>query len=93
MQSDGKQSDDVQAVVNSKFAAFTIDEKLVENLPQFNPVTSAFGNFAATPQAQVLLNKRIGKIDTNQPLLALGETNGIKTGCIYGRRPVALEAF
>lgn len=84
MQSDGKQSDDVQSVVNSKFAAFTIDEKLVENLPQFNPVTSAFGNFAATPQAQVLLNKRIGKIDTNQPLLALGETNGIKTGVFMG---------
>ena len=84
MQSDGKQSDDVQAVVNSKFAAFTMDEKLVENLPQFNPLTSAFGNFAATPQAQVLLNKRIGKIDTNQPLLALGETNGIKTGVFMG---------
>ena len=84
MQSDGKQSDDVQAVVNSKFAAFSMDEKLVENLPQFNPLTSAFGNFAATPQAQVLLNKRIGKIDTNQPLLALGETNGIKTGIFIG---------
>lgn len=84
MQSDGKQSDDVQAVVNSKFAAFSLDEKLVENLPQFNPITSAFGNFAATPQAQVLLNKRIGKIDTNQPLLALGETNGIKTGIFMG---------
>lgn len=84
MQSDGKQSDDVQAVVNSKFAAFSMDEKLVENLPQFNPITSAFGNFAATPQAQVLLNKRIGKIDTNQPLLALGETNGIKTGIFMG---------
>jgi hypothetical protein len=84
MQSDGKQSDDVQAVVNSKFAAFTMDEKLVENLPQFNPLTSAFGNFAATPQAQVLLNKKIGKIDTNQPLLALGETSGIKTGVFMG---------
>ncbi len=84
IQSDGRQSDDVQGKVSSKFAAFNIDTKIAEELPQFNPVTSAFGNFSATPQAQVLLWKRIGKIDTEQPLLAVGETNGIKTGIFLG---------
>ncbi|MBX2891183.1 MAG: hypothetical protein KF734_09675 [Saprospiraceae bacterium] len=84
IQSDGRQSDDVQGKVSSQFASFTLDSKVLTELPKFNPVTSAFGKFAATPQAQVLLWKRIGKIDTEQPLLAFGETNGIKTGIFLG---------
>ncbi len=84
MQSDGRQSDDAQGKVSPQFAAFTLDAKVLEELPRFNPVTSAFGNFAATPQAQVLLRKRIGRIDTEQPLLAFGETNGVKTGIFLG---------
>lgn len=80
MQSDARQSDDVAGIVSPAFAAFNLDPKIAEELPRFNPVTSAFGNFGATQQAQVLLFKRIGKVDTQQPLLAVGETNGIKTG-------------
>lgn len=83
MQSDGKQSDDVQGNVSPKFAAFALSPRVAEELPKFNPVTSAFGNFASTAQAQVLLTKRIGKVDTDQPLLALGETNGVKTGLFF----------
>lgn len=80
LRSDGRQSDDVQAKVSPRFSAFHIDPGAVEALPQFNPVVSAFGAFSATPQAQVILYKRIGKVDTDQPLLAVGETNGVKTG-------------
>ena len=84
MQSDGKQSDDVQGIVSPQFAAFSLNPKVAEELPRFNPVISAFGKFSATPQAQVLLRKRIGKVDTDQPLLAVGEVNGIKTGIFLG---------
>ncbi|MBL7826500.1 MAG: hypothetical protein JNJ57_07715, partial [Saprospiraceae bacterium] len=80
IQSDGRQSDEVQGLVSPQFAAFTLNPKLSEELSRFNPVTSAFGTFSATPQAQVMLYKRIGKVNTQQPLLAIGETNGIKTG-------------
>jgi len=84
VQSDGRQSDDAQGKVSLQFAAFTLDNKVLEELPKFNPVTSAFGTFSATSQAQVLLWKRIGRIDTEQPLLAFGETNGVKTGIFLG---------
>jgi hypothetical protein len=84
VQSDGAQSDDVQGKVSAQFAAFTLNPAVTQELPRFNPLTSAFGNFSATPQAQVLLWKRIGKVDTEQPLLAFGETNGIKTGIFLG---------
>ena len=84
VQSDGRQSDDVQGKVSPQFAAFTLDPLVLSELPKFNPVTSAFGNFSATAQAQVLLWKRIGREDTDQPLLAFGETNGIRTGIFFG---------
>jgi hypothetical protein len=84
LQSDGSQSDEVQGRVSPQFAAFTLSPRVLEELPKFNPMTSAFGNFGATPQAQVLLRKRIGKVDTDQPLLAVGETDGIKTGLLLG---------
>ena len=84
IQSDGKQSDDVQVKISNQFASFTLNSNVLQELPKFNPITSAFGTFAATPQAQVLLWKRIGKVDTDQPLLAFGETNGVKTGIFLG---------
>ncbi len=84
VQSDGRQSDEVQGTVSPQFAAFALSPKVLEELPKFNPLVSAFGNFSATPQAQVLLRKRIGKINTEQPLLAVGETNGIRTGVFLG---------
>lgn len=84
IQSNGLQTDDAQGRVSTQFAGFTLSQRLIEELPKFNPLTSAFGNFAATPQAQVLLHKRIGKVDTEQPLLAFGESNGIKTGILLG---------
>jgi hypothetical protein len=84
MQSVGQQTDDVQGKVSAQFAAFTLDARVGQELPRFNPVTCPFGNFSATPQAQVILWKRIGKVDTEQPLLAVGETNGIKTGLFLG---------
>jgi hypothetical protein len=84
VQSNAQQSDDVQGKISPQFAAFSLSLRVSEELPKFNPVTSAFGNFSATPQAQVLLWKRIGKVDTDQPLLAIGETDGIKTGLFLG---------
>jgi hypothetical protein len=84
IQNVGQQTDDVQGKVSPQFAAFSLDPKVVEELPKFNPVTSAFGSFGATALAQVILWKRIGQVDTDQPLLAVGETNGVKTGVFVG---------
>ena len=84
IQSDGRQSDDVQGKVSPRFATFSLAPRVNDELPKFNPVTSAFGKFEALPGAQVLLYKRIGKVDTDQPLWAIGESQGIKTGIFLG---------
>jgi hypothetical protein len=84
VQSDGQQRDEAQAKVDPGFVAFLLDPRISAELPRFNPITSAFGRFSANPSAQVLLWKRIGKVDTDQPLLTLGEHNGVKTGVLLG---------
>jgi hypothetical protein len=81
---DGKNTNDVQPTVAPNFATFTLDPKVVSELPKFNPALAPFGNFAATPTAQTLLFQRIGKIDTKFPLLAVGDDNGIRTGVFMG---------
>ncbi len=83
-QSDGRQNDDVQGKVAAQFALFTLNPRIADELPKFNPVTSAFGTFSATPAAQMVLKKRIGRVDTDQPLLAVGEQNGVRTGVFLG---------
>ncbi len=83
-QSTGQQTDDVQAKVSPQFAAFTLSPELAAELPKFSPLTSAFGQFSALPQAQVALYKRIGRIDTDQPLLVVGEIDGIRCGVLLG---------
>jgi hypothetical protein len=83
-QSDGQQSDDAQGIVSSKFAAFVLSPRLTEELPKFNPVLTPFGNFAPGAAAQVILYQRIGKVNIDRPLLAVGEVNGIKTGVFVG---------
>ncbi|RME09625.1 MAG: hypothetical protein D6816_04205 [Bacteroidetes bacterium] len=64
---------DVQAAVNDGFNLFTIDEELRKQLPQFNPLVAPFGEFSLKGGASVLLNQRIGKVDTKFPLMAFGQ--------------------
>jgi hypothetical protein len=84
MQGVTQQMDDVQGVVSDQFEAFKLDARTVEYIPRFTPVNSIFGSFTPTAQAQVVLQKRIGRIDTNQPLLLVGENNGTRMGVFLG---------
>jgi hypothetical protein len=77
---DGNNTTEVQANMVGNFKAFTLEQKIVQEIPKFVPLTAPFGEFRAQPNAQVLLYQRIGKVDTKYPLLALGEQNGSKIG-------------
>ncbi len=83
-QSTAQQADDVQAKVSPQFAGFTLSAELASELPKFSPLTSAFGTFSPMPSAQVVLWKRIGRIDTDQPLLVVGEVDGARCGVLLG---------
>ncbi len=79
---DGRNTNEVQARVAPQFNLFNIEERVVNNLPNFAPLTAPFGEFQASPNASVMLYQRIGKVDTRYPLLVLGSDNGTKTGVL-----------
>ena len=82
LKSDGRNSNDVQAKVAANFSLFTLDERITSELPKFAPLTAPFGEFTDNANTQVLLYQRIGKIDTQYPLLLFGEQINIKMGVL-----------
>ncbi|MFQ5447956.1 MAG: hypothetical protein ACE5FF_13590, partial [Saprospiraceae bacterium] len=78
IQANMRNSNDVQGIFNPDFNLFSIDETLRNSLPNFNPLTAPFGDFQVKGDAQVLLYQRIGKVETQYPLLVYGEENETK---------------
>ncbi|MFN7115627.1 MAG: hypothetical protein ACK4TA_02450 [Saprospiraceae bacterium] len=78
----GSSTNDVQGKVATGFNNFTISDQLVNELPQFPPLTAPFGEFQVSPGAAVLLYQRIGKVETRYPLLVLGEEGDAKVGIL-----------
>ena len=76
---DGRNTNDVQGQLSAAFSLFTLDDRIKQELPKFAPLLAPFGEFKEG-NGQTLLYQRIGKIDTQYPLLALGEDKGIKIG-------------
>lgn len=82
IRSSGPSTNDVQARLSPGFSLFTLDERIANDLQAFPPLTAPFGEFAPTGQGQVLLYQRIGKIDTQYPLLVLGSPNDVRTAVL-----------
>ena len=75
-----KTNNEVQALVKDNFNLFTISDELKAALPFFTPLIAPFGEFNLSPKTNVLLNQKIGKIDTDYPLICFGEEDNYKTG-------------
>ncbi len=84
VRTDMRSSNDVQAALPPTFNLFVPNEGFRNTIPDYPPLTAPFGEFAPGPQAQVFMYQRIRKIDTEYPLIAFGEANGIRTGVISG---------
>ncbi len=78
------QTNDAQPTLRPNFNVFTLEEEVKDLIAQLPPITVPFGDFKAKPDAAVLLSQRIGSINTDYPLLVLGEEQGIKKGVIAG---------
>ncbi len=80
--SPSQNTNEVQAVVANDFVAFTIDDQLRSELGNFAPLTAPFGEFYPTGNAQVLLYQKIGQIQTQYPLLVVGEQDRTRQGVL-----------
>ncbi len=80
--SDGRNTNEVQASVAGDFSLFNLDAKIGQDLPRFPPIIAPFGEFKDNGIGQTMLYQRIGKVDTKYPLLLFGEERDIKTGLL-----------
>lgn len=80
----GNQTNDAEPVLVSNFNVFTLDEETKELIAQLPPITTPFADFKAKADATVMLTQQIGSINTEYPLIVLGEEQGIKKGVLAG---------
>lgn len=78
------QKDDVTPVVNVSFHDFDFDDNSNAVFSRFPPVQVPFGKFSYPPNAQVLLNQRIGSVVTDRPMLLSWEETNHKTAAFIG---------
>jgi hypothetical protein len=80
----GAKGNDVSARVVPTFNLFTLSDELKQALPKFPPLTAPFGEFTTGPGSTVVLKQRIGRVDTDYPLLVVGESRGVRTAVLAG---------
>lgn len=78
------QTNDTEGTLNPSFNLFTLESKVADNIYKFPPLTTPFGDFSAKGGATVILRQKIGSIDTDYPLLLVGEERGVKKAVLAG---------
>ena len=70
--------------LNRDFRLFSVGENWDEQLRGYPPVEAPFGEYGPLAGGEVLLTQNIGRVETDYPLLAMGEVDGAKTGVFAG---------
>lgn len=82
--SNGKNTNDVEPKMATSFSLFNISDDVREAVQSFPPLVAPFGEFSEGTNASVLFYQRIGRINTEYPLLSLGEQSGIRSAILCG---------
>lgn len=77
-------ANEVTPQLNSSFRLFGIGPNWASRLRSFPPVPAPFGDYGPLASGEVLLRQRVGRVETDYPLLAMGEVGGVKTGVFVG---------
>lgn len=70
--------------VNSAFTLFDMDQVTVRQIEAFDPLQAPMGKMVLNGNSSIVLNQRIGKIDTDDPQLFFMQDNGRKTAFLLG---------
>lgn len=81
----GGQSNEVTPKLNGSFTLFTLNEEWSQTIKSWPPAIAPFAEYSSLSTGDILLTQRIGRVDTDFPLLAVGEVNGAKTGVFSGQ--------
>lgn len=75
---------DAEAVEAKGFSLFTVSEELKKYFKEFPAVNSVMGNYTIANSVNVLLNQRIGIVETENPLLLFNLNGEQKSGVFLG---------
>jgi hypothetical protein len=80
----GGQMQEVFAYQDVNFTSFNLEPLALKQLQNYDPLQSQFGNLSINGNYNSLFNQRIGKVDTQNPLLFFMNDNGKKVGFLLG---------
>ena len=81
----GNQSlNDITPILKDNFDLFTLEESLSAQLNKYVPLKVQFGEYKAQPTSKVLMQQRIGNVETQYPLLAYSNINNHKQAVLAG---------
>ena len=67
-----------------KFTLFTIDPNAIDQLIDYDPLQSPFGNLTINGSYTAILNQKIGRVNTQSPLWFFMNNEGRKLGFLLG---------
>lgn len=73
-----------QAIVNPGFVSFELDDVVKAEINRFPPLYVPYGEYESASDTRILLNQKIGAVNTAYPLLAFNDRDGLKTGILFG---------
>jgi hypothetical protein len=68
----------------NNFTAYTLNAEALKQLESYDPLQVPFANMMIKGSYTAVLNQRIGKVNTQSPLLFFAENDGKKTGFLLG---------
>ncbi len=78
------QKDQVFPLYNNDFTKFLYTTENIEALNGFSPVKVPFANYTLLPNAEVMLYQKVGKVNTQKPLLVLQRGNDWSSATLLG---------
>lgn len=75
---------EVTVVMNPAFSLFKLTDDLKIKIQGFSPLFSPYGEYVPSGSAQIMAYQRIGQVDTQFPLIMMGESNEVRTCIIAG---------
>ena len=76
--------DEAVPVLNPGFTAFSLSDPTKAWLTDMPPLISPLGDFQVSNASRVLLNQRLGSVETSRPMVLFNETLDGRTGVIAG---------
>ncbi len=73
---------EILPAVASNFPLFTLSENTIKNINVMPPVVGPFGVYQIKTNGYVLLNQKIGSVETDSPLMVFFQDNGKKSAVL-----------